>query len=116
MPSQDEQRVLQVDHDSLRSTAIVIQKVADRLEELIGRTLAGAHGRADSDAGAPGALFDEEYTAVREEAVVAYASLVRRLNGVAEDLSTASANHRKGEAASVAAIRRDGAFDLRADV
>lgn len=107
MSSSEQQRVLQVDHDSLRSTTIAIQKVADRLEELIGRTLAGVHGRADSDPGAPGALFDEEYPDLLDSAAPAYASLVRRLNAIAEGVSTASATHRRGEAASTAATRGD---------
>ncbi|MFF5207315.1 type VII secretion target [Streptosporangium sp. NPDC000396] len=106
MPPESRERGLQVDHDSLRSTAITIQKAADRLEDLVRRTLAATPGRSDGDRGAPGAEFDDEYDGILQHAPQAYTALIGHLNGIADKITTASANHRAGEAASIASIRR----------
>ncbi|MEV8635115.1 hypothetical protein AB0395_26005 [Streptosporangium sp. NPDC051023] len=107
MPPENQEQVLRVDHDSLRSSAITIQKVADRLEELLRHTFATASVRSDGDSGAPGAEFDEEYDGILHHAPQAYAALIGHLNGIADKITEVSANHRTGEAATIASVRRD---------
>ncbi|GLW10462.1 hypothetical protein Misp01_55900 [Microtetraspora sp. NBRC 13810] len=96
---------LHVDQHSLRTASADIHRVADRLDELVRRTLGGVPGQPVEDPEHPGAEFDMEYASLMGFTPQAYASLVARLRGVAGGVSEHSGSHERAERANEAVSR-----------